>query len=82
MVRPDYGLRARDWTQETISIQTQNWRTIICVLHVAMLRTKVVEGVVASTIQPGIELLMSLQSAKPHVVPEMNALKTLECQLS
>ena len=49
-------------------------------LHIAMLRKKVVEGVVASIIQPGIELLESLQTGKPHVVPEMNALKTLRSE--
>ena len=34
----------------------------------------------ASTTQPGVELLESLQTGKPHVVPEMNAQKTLRSQ--
>ena len=49
-------------------------------MHVAMLRKKVVDGVLASTLQPGIELLESLKAGKPHVVPELTALKTLKNQ--
>ena len=44
-------------------------------MHIAMLGKRVVAGVVASTRQPGTELLESLQTGKPHVVSEMNALK-------
>ena len=45
-----------------------------------MLRKKVVDGVLAATLQPGIELLEGLRSSKPHVVPELTALKTLKSQ--
>ena len=47
-----------------------------------MLRKRIVDGVIAATLQPAIDLLESLKGGKPHVLPELSALKTLKGHFS